>query len=595
MKLTNKKLLFSIWNFSKPFRKSFLFVLLLIVLMTSIDTINSYFMSKVFDSLQTMTSLQSTLVFCVISFVLVTVRIILQRWREIVELKKLDVYIANHLNHKSISKFFTFSNGQHINEHSGVKQSIITLGFGSIQNFMGMLIYNLIPHASLFLASLVIFFYVHWSIGLLYTIGSIIYFWQMINYNNDIQPKVKEVSEIRNKNSRFISEVYRYVSLIKNENAEKKTLSGLEDVQDKYYQKNLETWTFGLTKIMWIRLVPNIFRYASLLIGVTLFFQHQTTIGGLFLIFTWSSHFINSLWWLAEIQKQFINDKINIEKYFELLEIEPDIKMIDDPKRIQNYSSIEFKDVSFSYPKRVKEYDDKVSEKDEPVLKSISFKIKPGQKVAFVGESGSGKSTIANLIRRAFDVQTGEILINNENLKNLDLNHFLQVIGSVDQEVVLFDRSIKENICFGIDADLSDDELNDIALRSGVNKFFHKLEHGWDTIIGEKGCKLSGGERQRIGIARALAKRPDILIFDEATSALDSVSEAFVQKSIDDSCKGKTTIVIAHRLSTVKNCDKIFVMKEGNIICSGTHRYLLDSCDYYRTLIQNQLTEEIVN
>jgi ABC-type multidrug transport system fused ATPase/permease subunit len=161
----------------------------------------------------------------------------------------------------------------------------------------------------------------------------------------------------------------------------------------------------------------------------------------------------------------------------------------------------------------------------------------------------------------------------------------------VDQEVVLFDRTVRENISIGSNRLLSDDELNSIAKLSGIDKFYHKLEHGWDTIIGERGCKISGGERQRIGIARALSKNPDILIFDEATSALDSVSESIVQKSIDISCQGKTSIIIAHRLSTVKNCDRIFVMKDGQIICSGKHRQLMKSCEYYNDLIQHQLQE----
>jgi ABC-type multidrug transport system fused ATPase/permease subunit len=211
--------------------------------------------------------------------------------------------------------------------------------------------------------------------------------------------------------------------------------------------------------------------------------------------------------------------------------------------------------------------------------------------VAFVGESGSGKSTIANLIRRAFDPQSGEIIINGEDLKSLDINSYLKSIGSVDQEVVLFDRTVRENISIGSNRLLSDDELNSIAKLSGIDKFHHKLEHGWDTIIGERGCKISGGERQRIGIARALSKNPDILIFDESTSALDSVSESIVQKSIDISCQGKTSIIIAHRLSTVKNCDRIFVMKDGQIICSGKHRQLMKSCEYYNDLIQHQLQE----
>jgi len=225
MKLTNTQFISSVFKFSKPFRKTLLLVFFLIMLMTGIDALNSYFMSKVFDSIQEKTSLETALFFCLLSLIMVTVRIVLQRVREVIEIKKLDVYVSNFLNQQSITKFFTFSNGQHINEHSGVKQNIVTSGFSSIQNSMNTLIYNLIPHLSLFMASMIIFYYVNLWIGVLYTIATVIYFTQMIKYNIVIQPKVKEINEIRNQNSRFISEIYRYVFLIKNEVAESKTLS----------------------------------------------------------------------------------------------------------------------------------------------------------------------------------------------------------------------------------------------------------------------------------------------------------------------------------------------------------------------------------
>ncbi len=593
MKLTNTQFISSVFKFSKPFRKTLLLVFFLIMLMTGIDALNSYFMSKVFDSIQEKTSLETALFFCLLSLIMVTIRIILQRVREVIEIKKLDVYVSNFLNQQSITKFFTFSNGQHINEHSGVKQNIVTSGFSSIQNSMNTLIYNLIPHLSLFMASMIIFYYVNLWIGVLYTIATVIYFTQMIKYNIVIQPKVKEINEIRNQNSRFISEIYRYVFLIKNEVAESKTLLDLDKNQENLYNSHVKTWMFGIPKLMWIRLVPTLFRYASMLLAVYFLFKGSTTLGGLFLIFTWSAHFINSLWWLAEIQKQFITDKVNMEKYFELLEIKPDIQNIENPLTLDTYSQIEFKNVEFAYPKRSSTHE-KESEANTNVLKSISFKINSGEKVAFVGESGSGKSTIANLIRRAFDPQSGDILINGVNLKDLEINTFLKSIGSVDQEVILFDRTIRENISIGRETLLTDEELDNISKLSGIDKFYSKLEHGWDTVIGERGCKISGGERQRIGIARALSKTPDILIFDEATSALDSVSESHVQSSIDISCQGKTSIIIAHRLSTVKNCDKIFVMKDGKIICSGRHLQLLRSCEYYNELVQNQLQEELV-
>jgi ABC-type multidrug transport system fused ATPase/permease subunit len=296
---------------------------------------------------------------------------------------------------------------------------------------------------------------------------------------------------------------------------------------------------------------------------------------------------------ITDMQKQFITDKINIEKYFEILQIEPDVKEVEQPIENDFAGDIEFNNVKFKYPGRKSSHDsDEVTENDW-VLKGVTFNIKQGQKVAFVGESGSGKSTIANLVRRAFDPQEGEIKINNHLLKEISLSHFLQKIGSVDQEVILFDKSLRENISFGTNRLLTDEELNKIAKLSRIDSFYPKLEHGWDTIVGEKGSKISGGEKQRIGIARALAKNPEILIFDEATSALDTVSEKVVQRSIDVSCKGKTSIIIAHRLSTVKNCDKIFVLRNGEIIGEGTHQELLESCEYYADLIKNQLSHKL--
>jgi ABC-type multidrug transport system fused ATPase/permease subunit len=162
-------------------------------------------------------------------------------------------------------------------------------------------------------------------------------------------------------------------------------------------------------------------------------------------------------------------------------------------------------------------------------------------------------------------------------------------------QVNLFDKSIRENISYGSERLLTDEELTKIAKMARIDAFYKKLEHGWDTIVGERGAKVSGGEKQRIGIARALAKNPEILIFDEATSALDTVSERVVQKSIDLVSKGKTSVIIAHRLSTVKNCDKIFVLKQGILLAEGTHDYLLENCEYYKELVKHQLTNKTEN
>lgn len=593
MKFSNKQIILEVFKFTKPFRKTLFIVFFIISLITAIEALNTYFLSKVFDLAQDNSNLTQALIWVGLAASLVISKLLLTRYRERIQVKKLDVYIDNLLNHQSIGKFFSFSNGQHINEHSGVKQTIIQSGFASIHNQMNMFTYNFIPSISQFIISIIVLFTVNSYLGLSYFLVSFLFAYSLYRFNRSLDPKIREVRDIRNKNSRFISEIYRFVFLIKNEVAENKSLNKLNSIQDNHQLAYSTTWLSAVDQLTLIRLSTQLFRWITICIAVYLVITGHITSGSLFMMFLWSGNFINSVWSLTDMQKQFITDKINIEKYFELLNIEPDIKVSDNSIKISNIDKIEYKDVFFSYPRRVKDFDSESDDSKEWILKGINFTIINGQKIAFVGESGSGKSTIANLLRRSFDPQEGQILINNKDLKEVDLKSFLNLIGSVDQEVILFDATIRENISFGVDRLLTDEEIDKIAKLSGVWKFKHKLEWGWDTIIGERGCKLSGGERQRIGIARALAKNPQILLFDEATSALDSVSESEVQESIDSVSEGKTTIIIAHRLSTVKDCDKIFVMKLGKILDSGTHLELLERCYYYRELVKNQLSESL--
>jgi ABC-type multidrug transport system fused ATPase/permease subunit len=595
--MKNITLIKKILEFAKPFRKSISIIFVCILLIWIIEAINTYFLSNIFDIIQTHSNdpkwMPVALGYAAIAGIGVILKILISRFQGNLEIKNLDVKASNLLNHHSISKYFNFSNGQHINEHSGVKQNIITAGFTSVQGQIHMFVYAFFPAIANFITSLVMIFFINHWLGLSYLLMSFVFTWMMIKFNNYLQPKIRDVRDARNETSRTISELYRFVFLIKNEVAEKKSLNDLDDVQDKHQTAYSNAWLPGNNWLTGIRLSTSIFRYITIFIAVYLLFNNYITAGSIFLIFTWSQNFLMSLWMITDMQKQFITDKINIEKYFEMLEIKSDVIVKEDAIKFELIGDIEFNNVEFKYPVRKKSHSNNDEEiVSEMVLKGITFKIKKGEKVAFVGESGSGKSTIANLIRRAFDPQTGDIKINNNNLKDLDLNKLLKKIGSVDQEVNLFDKSIRENISYGLDRLLTDDELNKLSKLARLDSFFHKLEHGWDTIVGERGAKVSGGEKQRIGIARALAKQPEILIFDEATSALDTVSERIVQKSIDDVCKGKTSIIIAHRLSTVKNCDRIFVLKNGVLIDQGTHEYLLENCEYYKELVKHQLTNK---
>ena len=217
------------------------------------------------------------------------------------------------------------------------------------------------------------------------------------------------------------------------------------------------------------------------------------------------------------------------------------------------------------------------------VLHGVSLTVKRGQTIAIVGQSGSGKSTLVDLIPRYHDVTGGRITIDGIDVRDLRIADLRGIIGNVNQEAILFNDSFFNNIAFGVENATEEDVIN-AAKVANAHDFIMESEHGYDTSVGDRGCRLSGGQRQRISIARAILKNPDILILDEATSALDTESERLVQEALERLMKTRTTIAIAHRLSTIKNADEIYVLHEGRIVERGTHDELLERNGYYRKL-----------
>ena len=267
----------------------------------------------------------------------------------------------------------------------------------------------------------------------------------------------------------------------------------------------------------------------------------------------------------------------SMERIDKILQAEVEIKDKENPEHIASFEhQIEFRHVSFAYT-------DNKSDELIYVLKDINLVIPKGKTVALVGQSGSGKSTMVELIPRYYDVQEGEVLIDGINVKDLAVNELRQLIGNVNQEAILFNASFKDNIRFG-KTDATDEEIAHAAKIANAYDFIMKSEHGFDTGIGDRGGRLSGGQRQRVSIARAILKNPPILILDEATSALDTESERLVQDALEKLMKTRTTVAVAHRLSTIKHADEICVMHEGRIVERGTHDELIGKDGYYKKL-----------
>jgi subfamily B ATP-binding cassette protein MsbA len=269
------------------------------------------------------------------------------------------------------------------------------------------------------------------------------------------------------------------------------------------------------------------------------------------------------------------------ERVFEVMDIAPDIADAPDAVEMDRASGhIVFEDVSFSYG-------------DEWVLSDVDLDVPPGTRLAIVGASGGGKSTLVNLIPRFYDATRGRITLDGHDVKDVTQNSLRRQISIVSQEVVLFNDSIRSNICYGMD-DVSDEELNEALDAAYAHDFVASMPNGLDTVIGERGTRLSGGQRQRLSIARALIKDAPILILDEATSSLDTESEFVVQRALENLISGRTTLTIAHRISTVRDADRIIVISDGRMVESGRHEELIAQAGEYSRLYSLLVDDESV-
>ena len=280
---------------------------------------------------------------------------------------------------------------------------------------------------------------------------------------------------------------------------------------------------------------------------------------------------------LTNVVNELQNGLASADRVFAIMDIKSDIQDVDNAFKVKDLnSSLSFNDVSFTY-----------GNKDEKVLNNINFKINKGEILALVGPSGAGKSTLVDLIPRFYDTLSGSIKIDGKDIKDLELKSLRSLMGIVTQETFLFDDTVKANISYGVE-NISDDEIKDASKAANAHEFIKKLPDGYNTIIGERGVSLSGGQKQRIAIARAIVKNPPILILDEATSSLDSESEKHVQSAIENLMSERTVFVIAHRLSTVHNANKILVLENGQIVQEGKHDDLINVDGLYKQLHKMQ-------
>lgn len=472
---------------------------------------------------------------------------------------------------KLLQEDFAFYN----RNRTGDLMSRQTGDMDAIRHFVAFVIYTVYENVLMFIFALIMIFLV--NVKLAFCMMAVLPFSLLTTYlqSKYVKPRFHECRQSFSSLNAFVQENISGNRVVKAFAKEEYEKEKFEKENDKYREAEL-----GAASI-WCRFVP-IFELLSNLLMVVLILYGgyqvicgEMTLGNLVTVNGYLWMLSNPLrfagWWVNDVQR-FIT---SVEKIYDTYSKEPDVKKPKEGiKRKEMQGSIEFRNVSYEV-------------EGEDIIHNISFSVEKGQTVGILGSTGAGKSTIMNLLCRFYDVTEGEVLVDGINVKNWDLHDLRDNIGMAMQDVFLFSDTIEGNIAYG-KPDCTFEEVKEAAVMSDANLFIKAMPDGYQTIVGERGVGLSGGQKQRISLARALLKKPSILILDDTTSAVDMETESYIQEQLKKLGRKHTVFVIAYRISSIKDADVIFVMDEGRIVERGNHESLLKQNGYYATVYKHQ-------
>jgi ABC-type multidrug transport system fused ATPase/permease subunit len=519
-------------------------------------------------------------------------------------IKDIITDMEAHISSLTLTRISKFSIGQVVNQNSGFNQDTLKKGEAAISELNFTVFLEFIPTMVRIFSTVIAFLILKVEIGLIAFASICLFTASSVFINKKIVPAIKRNRKKETRLSTAYWEVIKHLRLVIASAQEKRAVTEYTSRHKEYGDEHKDIWLGYIWRITYLREPFAVLGQIAIL-GYT---GHLVMKGGddglsreaLIVALGWSTIMFNALGSIGNMQRRLMRNRVLVGKYFDLLEIPPAVTMIENPVKLKSFErSIEFRNVSFGYPEfkvasapgEEDEESNKGGQGENMIaLRGIDVTINKGEVVALVGESGSGKSTFINLLQRGYDPDKGDILIDGYPLRDLDLNCWRVLLGLVDQDPKLWDETLRYNILYGLNGEgskVTEEELERLAEMTRINEFYPRLgSKKFDTLIGENGIQLSGGQRQRVAIARAIIKNPSILVLDEATNALDPTNERLVHEAIRLAMKGRTGIIIAHRLSTVRRADKIIVFKKGQIVGMGTHGELMASCEAYQELVE---------
>jgi len=579
----------------RPFKKAFTFLSLLVIGIQCSYLITAYATGILVDSLETKDT--AKLVWGLGGITTSLAFNQLFQWLlSRCHIKDIIFDLEAHISQITLTRISKFSIGQVINQNSGFSQETLKKGESAIAELAVTLFLEVIPSAIRVLTTTVALFFLSFWIGMVATLSITIFVIISFRINKEMLPRIKKNRKTEIKISTSYWEVIKHLRLVISSAQEKRAVAEYAQRYEPYGKDGKDIWVTYSRKIALVRepwaLVGQIVMYA---IGVYLVWHGKSTKGDFIVMMGWTTIAFNALNNIGSMQRRVAKNFALVGKYFDLLEIPPAVIVKENAVKLTGLTQgIEFKNVSFTYPEYAGEKDDddelKPLEEKMIALQNVSVTIRAGEIIALVGPSGSGKSTFVNLLQRGYDPDSGSIIVDGHDLRDIDIRSLRQITGIVDQDPKLWDETLLYNFTYGLNgssANVTDAELDQLSRDTCIDEFFHRLGlKKYQTLIGEGGILLSGGQRQRVAIARALIKNPKLLILDEATNALDPKNERLVHKAIRKAMVGRTGIIIAHRLSTIRHADKIIVFEKGKIVGVGNHDELMKTCASYSGLIE---------